>query len=345
MNSLSPSFLGKKEKYKNKYQFYIYMYIPQLQIWDMYILEGLSILDHFCHFHYDSAWGIFQIVVRTCKQCSRNFATVITFTAALDPSLPILEGYPWVNSGLLLMHSYNRNGVHININSCNNVTQQGRHDSGSVGTKRKRQILVGTNSPAVVVIGVFMHAKSIDRAMLYLINQGTSHRYNTFTTRQIFRSMFLFKFYLEPVTTSGSAVHFEWSSPIKDVIHWWNWLGKKKHLTCANWRSCCPGSCSWSSGWGAQPCPAADSGWSVERQTNLNSSGKDLGDLVLPSCGEESELDRETVDYVFQPYELSLQISAACRLPPHDCRVQFWWKGKLVNFVNEQTLTGNMHAL
>lgn len=154
--------------------------------------------------------------------------------------------------------------------------------------------------------------------------------------------MFLFNFYLEPVTTSGSALHFEWSSPLK--MWWWQWWGKK-HLTCANWRSCCPGSCSWSSGRGAKPCPAADSGWSVERQINFNSPDKDLCDSKLPSCGEQSELDKETVDDVFQPYESSLQISAASRPPPHDLRVQFWWMGKLVNFVNEQPLTGNIHGL
>lgn len=180
-----------------------------------------------------------------------------------------------------------------------------------------------------------------DRATLYLIN----HR---ITIRSIFKSMFLFNFYLERVTTSGSAVHWMIIT-IEDVIHWWNWLGGKKHLTCANWRSCCPGSCSWSSGRGAQPCPAADSGWSVERQINLNSPDKDLRDSMLPSCGEQSELDRvlwgETVDDVFPPYESSSQISAACRPPPHDRQVQFWWMGKLVNFVNEQPLTGNIHVL
>lgn len=77
---------GKKDK--NNYQLYIYMNIPQLQIWEICIFWRDFPLDHFpCHFQYDSAWGIFLIVVITCKQCSRNSATVMTFPAALDPSL------------------------------------------------------------------------------------------------------------------------------------------------------------------------------------------------------------------------------------------------------------------
>lgn len=68
-------------------------------------------------------------------------------------------------------------------------------------TKRKGPILVGTNSVAIVVIGIFMHAKGIDRATLYLIKHRTSYNYNTLTIRSIFKSMFLFHFYLEPVTT------------------------------------------------------------------------------------------------------------------------------------------------
>lgn len=59
-------------------------------------------------------------------------------------------------------------------------------------------------------------------------------------------------------------------------------------------------------------------------KSTWNSPDKDLRDSMLPSCGEQSELGRETVDAVFPPYESSSQISAACRPPPHDRRVQFW---------------------
>lgn len=246
------------------------------------------------------------------------------------------------------MHSCNRNGSHINITVPTAVHNRSNMTAVLQETKRKGPILVGTNSVAIVVIGIFMHAKGIDRATLYLIKHSASYNYNTLTIRSIFKSMFLFNFYLEQVTTSGSAVHFEWSSPLKMwYIGETDWGGSILLVQTEEVAAL-----------GVALEVLGDEHSHVPQQTQVGlwrdkSTLTALTKIFVTQCcppvvsrvSWAEFFDRETVDDVSPPYESSLQISAACRPPPHDLRVQFWWMGKLVNFVNEQPLTGNIHGL